>query len=261
MLKTAYQDFYEGFMQMRLSRALARQDIRLRYRRSTLGPFWITLSMAISILAMGPLYGTLFGNDVKEFLPHLALGMIFWAFISSSLLESSDVFNESEHMLKQAYLPLSVLLFRVCFRQCIALLHNLILYPFIILWAGVRLNWYALYVIPAFLLVTICLFALGIILSIFCTRFRDMRVVVQSVTTLCFFITPVIWQLPQLPESRRHLAQLNPFTSLISLLRDPLLGRAPELVNWQIAGSFAIVASVVAILLFGHVRKRITYWL
>ncbi len=57
------------------------QDIRQRYKRSRLGPFWITISMAVMITTMGLVFGNLFKTDVKEFLPFLTLGLIIWSFI------------------------------------------------------------------------------------------------------------------------------------------------------------------------------------
>src|SRR5205085_8658147 len=61
---------------------LARMDIRQRYRRSVLGPFWITISMVIWILAIGPLYSLLLGVGSKEFIPYLAMGIISWGLVS-----------------------------------------------------------------------------------------------------------------------------------------------------------------------------------
>jgi ABC-type polysaccharide/polyol phosphate export permease len=52
---------------------LARMDIRQRYRRSILGPFWITITMIIFILAIGPLYSRLLGMGSDEFIPYLAM--------------------------------------------------------------------------------------------------------------------------------------------------------------------------------------------
>ena len=261
MRNDAMEDIRRGIAAFRLWQALAKQDIRLKYRRSTLGPFWITLSMAVTVSAMGPLYGTLFAIDLSNFVPHLALGLIFWAFIAGSLTEYAETFTANEHILKQSYLPLSALVLRVFYRQLLILLHNLLIYPLVMLFLGIPVNGNVFWLLPAFLLVAINILWLGLIIAIFCTRFRDMLPVIQSVVTLLFFVTPIIWQLQQLPPTRLHIAQINPFTSLITLLRDPVLGHRPDTLYWQVAAIFAVVGSLFAVWVFNLTRRKITYWL
>ncbi|MDO4642714.1 MAG: ABC transporter permease [Cardiobacteriaceae bacterium] len=261
MNTTALVDIRRGIASFRLWQSLAKQDIRLKYRRSTLGPFWITLSMAVTVSAMGPLYGALFSIDLAAFVPHLALGLIFWAFIAGSLNEYAETFTANEHILKQSYLPLSALVMRVYYRQLLILLHNFMIYPVVMMSLGVGINSNIFWLLPAFVVVSLNILWLGLIIAIFCTRFRDMLPVIQSVVTLMFFVTPIIWKIEQLPSTRLHLAQLNPFTSLIMLLREPVLGIAPSIFYWQVAGTFALGGSLLALWVFSRTRQKITYWL
>lgn len=236
-------------------------DVLARYRRSTLGPFWITLSMAITLSAMGPLYGSLFGNTLTDFIPHLALGMIFWALISTSINEFAVAFAESAHYLKQTKISAIVFILRILYRQFIVFLHNIILYPVIMLLFGKPISWEALLAIPAFFIIILNLFWIGIIISIFCTRYRDMGPVVSSITTLLFFVTPIIWSMDQLPEDRRYLAYWNPISVLLDLVRKPLLGGIPEPSQWIIGGVMAVIGIFIALLVLMRTRHRITYWL
>ncbi len=56
------------------------QDVRQRYRRSALGPFWLTISMGVMIGTIGIVFGQIFKTPMREFLPFLAAGMILWSF-------------------------------------------------------------------------------------------------------------------------------------------------------------------------------------
>ena len=84
-------------------------DIRQRYRRSVLGPFWITISMAVFILLLGVIYSHIFQIDVKTYFPFLALGYIIWGFIAQTTGESFISFQESERIIRQIRLPYSIL--------------------------------------------------------------------------------------------------------------------------------------------------------
>src|SRR5579862_3469636 len=74
--KLAWLDIKEGLQKWPIWMMLAYQDIKLRYRRSVLGPFWLTLSMAITVYTMGYLYGHLFHIELKTYYPFLVAGML-----------------------------------------------------------------------------------------------------------------------------------------------------------------------------------------
>ena len=59
----AMQDIKEGFLSLHLWPMLGWLEIKQRYRRSIIGPFWLTISTAVMIGAMGPLYGKIFNLD------------------------------------------------------------------------------------------------------------------------------------------------------------------------------------------------------
>ena len=85
--RLALADIVDGARNYPVWWILAWQDIRQRYRRSVLGPFWITLTMMATIAGMGPLYAALLKIDARDFIPYLALGLIAWGLVSSIILE------------------------------------------------------------------------------------------------------------------------------------------------------------------------------
>ena len=82
---TAVKDVSSGLAAWRIWTMLASNDIKQRYRRSTLGQFWLTLSMAIMIFSMGAVYSILFNIEIKTFIPYLAVSLVMWGFISSAI--------------------------------------------------------------------------------------------------------------------------------------------------------------------------------
>src|SRR6266404_8572622 len=82
-VRVAIADLVHGLGQRELWLTLGWHDIRQRYRRSMVGPFWLTLSMGLMIGGLAYLYAGMFGQDVSTYFPYLALGMIIFTFISS----------------------------------------------------------------------------------------------------------------------------------------------------------------------------------
>ncbi len=254
-------DFKLSISNHHLWRTLAWYDILGRYRRSTLGPLWITISMAVTVGAMGPLYGSLFNFDPSDFIPHLALGLIFWAMFSSCINESAYTFAESAHYMKQSYVPAPVFVLRIIYRQLIVFLHNFALYPIVmlLLWKPITID--ILWFFPAFLLVIANLFFITLLVSIFCGRYRDMAQMLISIMSLLFFITPIIWRLEQLPEDRRALVDWNIFATYLDLVRKPLLGFTPDVHLWVTALISLVVLAIISLFVYAKTKNRITYWL
>ena len=86
-----------GFRAWRVWVVLGWNDIRQRYRRSVLGPFWITLSMGIFILMLGIIYSRLFHTPIGTYLPFLSVGYIIWGFISSVTNEAALLFTRARN--------------------------------------------------------------------------------------------------------------------------------------------------------------------
>ena len=125
--RLAFDDFFTALQNWQIWLLLSWQDIRLRYRRSQLGPFWITISMAVTIYTMGFLYGHIFKMNLQEYFPYLTGGMLTWALISSLLNESTNTFIEAESYIKQIKLPYTTYIFRMTTRNVIIFLHNIVI--------------------------------------------------------------------------------------------------------------------------------------
>ncbi|MGJ7488834.1 ABC transporter permease [Variovorax sp. ZT4R33] len=255
-----WSDWWEGTRRTDIWWTLAWFDIVLRYRRSMLGPWWITLSMGAMIAGMGPLYSSLFGTELSKFFPHLALGLIFWSLFSSIVTESCNAFVGAGNYLKQGYFPISLFVWRSMSRNVIQFAHHIVLYVPVALWAGVSLSWSAVLVVPAFLLLLVNGHALGLALGLVCTRFRDVTQIVTSVMQMAMFLTPVFWLPEGLPGRAKYLLW-NPLAQMLELLRKPLMGGVASLHDWIGIGCWTAGCVIAAGLLFAKYRRRVVYWL
>ncbi len=243
-----------------LAGVLGWQDIRQRYRRSSLGPFWLTISMGVLIGALGLVFGNLFGSPMKEFLPFLTIGLILWTLISTALNEGCTGFTAAEAMIKQISLPLFTHILRVLWRNLIIFTHNLIIYPLVLIVFWVSLPSTAFLAIVGLVLLMINLSWMALLLGVFCARFRDVPLIVANLLQVFFYLTPVIWMPQVLPKrSNMLLLTANPFFHLIEIVRAPLLGTLPSALNWQVGILMAMAGWVFTILFYGRFRSRIAF--
>jgi lipopolysaccharide transport system permease protein len=93
-----------------------------------------------------------------------------------------------------------------------------------------------------------------------CARFRDIPPIIGSVMQMAFFVTPVIWK-PELIGEKAWLLPLNPFFTLLEVVRGPLLGTIPDRYIYLSAGLSSLAICGCAWLLFARVRNRIAFWI
>jgi ABC-type polysaccharide/polyol phosphate export permease len=261
--KLALLDIKEGLAKTRIWTMLAYQDIKLRYRRSILGPFWITLSMAMTVYSMGLLYSHLFHIELQVYFPFLVTGMLSWTLISTLICELLETFTQSEGLIKQIKLPYSLYIHRVISRHFIIFLHNFLVYvPIIAIFhEAAKINLYSLLLVPCLFIIYFNAFTYGLILAILGARYRDLVQIIKSLIQIAFFITPVMWNPAVLPEKYQHLILLNPFYAFVELIREPLLGHCPTTAVFLMAAIITIIGTALCSALFVKYRSRIVYWL
>lgn len=233
-------------------------DIKQRYRRSVIGPFWLTLSTLIMVGALGLVYSTIFNQPILEYLPYVAAGLIVWAFISTMLTESCSAYTAAEGMIKQVKMPLSVHVIRMVWRNVIIFIHNaVILLACIFLGEGFS---FSLLSIPlAVLIIALNGVWIGLILGALCTRFRDISQIVINFTQLVFFVTPIFWK-AEAVAGREWIVHLNPIYHYIEIIRTPILKAEVPFDSWIVVIAMTALFGVLALFVHKISRHRIAYW-
>ncbi len=255
----ALADVMSGLAMWRLWIRLGWNDILQRYRRSLLGPFWLTASMAIMVVSLGVLYSELFNTPITDLLPFLTLGLLVWTLIASFVVEGGALFTGAESYIKQIRLPYSVYVYRSAWSKFVIFAHNFVIYLGVIAYFEIWPGTTALLAIPGMIVVLLNGALINLCIGVVSTRFRDIPQFVASVIQIIFFVTPIFWK-PELLKTRSYIVDYNPFYHLIELVRAPLLGEVPTaktciavviitLVNLAITGAF-----------FSRFRSRIAYW-
>lgn len=255
----AVADLWSGLVRYELWWVFAVHDIKQRFRRSVLGPFWLTLSMCIMVVALGFVFSRLFGQNIGALMPYLAIGLIFWGLINGVITESCTAFVAGETYVRNVPMPLSVHFYRVCARNGIVWLHNMVIYVGVVIIFQVPINAAQLLFIPGFVLLILNLAWLGMVAAILSTRYRDIPPIITSLLQIVFFVTPIFWSINSLP-SRPAFVIWNPLYHLVEIVRAPLLGTVPALASWAIAAVSAVIGLTFALMLYRRAYGRLPYW-
>jgi lipopolysaccharide transport system permease protein len=218
--------------------------------------------MAVMIAALGLVFGLIFGTPMEVFLPYLASGIIMWGLIAGILNDGAQAFIQAEGMIKQ--IPLSHLthLIRVVWRNVLTTAHNIVIFPLVLLAVGAPLTWTILLWPLGVMIAVIGTSGLALFLALLSTRFRDFPPIINSLVTIGFYVTPVIWMPSSLGDKdlAHLLLGLNPFYHLLQIARLPLLGELPTWQNWVIALAVALLFWTIGLGAYKKLKNRIAYW-
>ncbi|MBL8584356.1 MAG: ABC transporter permease, partial [Rhizobiaceae bacterium] len=243
------RDLVEGLRRHELWLRFAVHDIKKRFRRSVLGPFWITLTMGITVAALGFVFSSIFQQDISNFLPYLSVGLIFWGFYTSVINESGETYIAAANQMKNVAAPISIYIYRTFARNVIILLHNMVIYLIVYALFIHTISWHYLLIIPGLIVFFANVFFASMIVAVVSARFRDIPIILTNVLQVVFFITPIFWD-ANLIKGKVVFIQLNYFYHLLQIVRAPLLGQAPAMLSWAMTSVAAVVAAALAVRLY-----------
>ncbi len=253
------QDLIRGFTSVRMWWALSGHDIKSRYRGSILGPFWITLTLAMAIAGISMLFGDIFQAEAKSYFPLVGVGLALWIFISTTMTESCRTYIDSAAVIKQSTAPLSLQPIRIIVRNLIAFAHHLIVIIPLLYWSGDLFTASWGWAMLGFGLLVLNLFWMAFFFGIICARFRDVPQVIGAVLMMGMFVSPIFWR-PGMATRSSEFVNANPFTHMIEGVRAPLTeSYIPEislifLIVMCVAGWIAAMAA------FFTFRHRVVYY-
>ena len=199
-LNKATLDIKAGWIKRELWMSMGWQEIRQRYRRSRIGPFWLTISMGIMVIALGALYGVILKVEMTEYLPYLSAGFVIWGFISGIIQDGVGAFIRGEGLIKQLPAPYSIHVYRSAWVNLIILAHNIVIFFIVSIWFGKYPSMATLLAVPAIFLVLLNGVWFGILFGLLSARFRDIPQIIASLLQLMFFITPIFWTPEMIPQ-------------------------------------------------------------
>lgn len=257
----ALADFSEGISDWRIWGRLGWQEIKRRYRRTVIGPFWTTLSLGIFIVVLGFVWARLWNQDPKVYLPFLCAGMLAWTMVAGIITEGCVSFVAGESLIKQLRFPYSVLGCSVAWRNVIVFLHNLVIFVAVAFYAGVPVTPASLLVVPGLLLVWVNGVWVATLLGMLCARFRDIQQVITSILQISMFVTPIFFTPEQLGPRFTRFVDFNLLFHYVDIVRSPLLGRPPAAWSWEITVVATIAGWGLTLWVYSRFRRRLAYWL
>ena len=227
------------------------RDIKVRYKQTALGIFWIVLQPVVSMLVFSGLFGALL-NVPSGNIPYplfTLAALLPWNYFAGSLTRSSNSLINNTNLITKVYFPrlliplagvLSGLVdFAVSFGVMIVLM---MLYGFAIT--------PAILLLPVFLLLALLTaLGFGLWLAALNVRYRDIMYLVPFLVQIWMYVTPVIYGPDLIPAPFRILLGLNPMTLVVEGFRWAFFGQAAaEFTDTPWIYALSLVVTVVVLM-------------
>ena len=242
--------------------AMAFNEVRVRYARTSIGPWWQTINMLVLSLVLSFVFTKVFNTPSEQYIPFLITGLIFWNFMQAVLIESSVCLIHSRNLILNTTNPIWTYPFKLVIKALIQFLHHIVLIPIVIYYFDISIGPMAILMFLIGIMVfTSILVLTSNILAILGARLHDLEQVVTNIIQVLFYATPIIW-MPSLLAGRISFLEYNPIYHLINMLRIPIIGGDVQI--WQNSLVFSIALLSFLILFNYYVYRRyskmVSYW-
>lgn len=260
-ISAAAGDVAEGLRRRRSWTYLAVESVKNQYRRTVIGPWWLTLQTAAYVFGLAILFGSIFRQPLDEFVPYVGAGFIGFTLLAGLTRQAADVFVNNASTITSTRQPLSSLVFQAVMVELLQFGHNLVIIAGFVAVGFVPMSPKLVLIVPAVLIILLNGLAIGLWLGPTVARFRDVGPFVTSILQVMMFFTPVFWRVDELhPDSRNVLVVWNPFAHLLGLFRDPMLGEFPSPLTWTGVAAVSAANVLLAFWVFPRTRSRLPYW-
>ena len=180
-------------------------------------------NLSVIVLASSIAVSLLSGRSTLSSIPKITLGLMLWTFISSSIIDSTHIYEESKGLLLNTTLDETAVILRLLWRNWIVLLHNFIVVVIVFALFRREAILKSLLVLPLSVLTALILIFPTMLISRLVYWKADLRAIVPPLVQFVFFLTPVLWIAPK-SGAGRILLELNPAAWILHLAEQLILG-------------------------------------
>lgn len=244
-----------------------KRDIITVYKQTILGPLWYIIQPVFTAFMYTMVFGNI-ANIPTDGIPHMIFYMsaqLCWNYFSDCLGGSSGTFAGNAGVFSKVYFPrLVVPLSNICsnfFRLCIQILIFVAFYLYFYFdGSDIQPNAYLLLIPYFILLLAFFGFGVGIIVSSFTTKYRDLGILFGFLTQLWMYATPIIYPLSAVPDKIKGLKwiiELNPLTPIVEAVRFACFGVGQFTWSGIFYSTFIILITVlIGIIIFNKVERK-----
>lgn len=226
------------------------RDVKSRYRQTYLGPAWAILRPLMTIVIFSAIFGQLAGISPGTDIPYalwVTPAVLAFGYVAAALTNTGSSLVTNGNLITKVYFPRLYVPLATALTPLVDFVLGLLVLLGLFVYYRRVPSWHIVF-LPAFLaLAALIVIGVGLWLSSFSARYRDVVFGVPFLVSLWQYATPVIYPVSFIPQQYRWLLALNPFTAVVEGFRWSLLG----VPFGSLVGLFTSISIGAGITLFG----------
>jgi lipopolysaccharide transport system permease protein len=208
---------------------LVSREMKLRYKRSTLGFAWSLLNPLAQMLVFSFIFRKVLPLNIPNYPAFLISGLLAWNWFNASLYQATDAIVGNRDLIRRPGFPTAILPVVTVTSHMV---HFLLALPILAIFLAAS----GIYLTPAVLVLPLVIalqfiftLSLAYLAATFHVTFRDTQYLLGIFLLLGFYLTPVFYDAGAIPQQYQAVYRINPMLDLIESYRLILLhGQLPS---------------------------------
>jgi ABC-type polysaccharide/polyol phosphate export permease len=241
---------------------LAQRDLKVRYRRSSIGLLWSMLQPLLMMIVFLAVFGAAFRVNLPGYPVYALSGVLLWNFFQQSVVSSMHTLRGNASILQKMPLPREVFPIAIVVSGLVNLAIALV--PLMAILAATRhpIRPSILFLPVSAAIAAAFTLGLGLLLSPLAIFFTDVVEIVGVLLTVLLYLTPIFYPAAIVPARFRWMLRWNPVRLILDTFRQPIwAGVVPGAAS--VAAAAAVAAAVLAAgwAAFRRMSDRIPFYL
>ncbi|OUL28413.1 ABC transporter [Nostoc sp. T09] len=225
-----------------LLRELVNRDMKLLYKRSVMGVTWTLINPLLQLAVFAFIFQLVLPVSIPKYSSFVFSGLLVWNWFQTALYQSTGVIIANRALIRQPGFPIAILPVVI---TTTGLIHFMLALPVLIIFLlidGIELKPVILLLPILQALQFVLTVSLSYLLAALNVTFRDTQHTLGIILQLFFYLTPIFYDIKNVPLGYQYLYYLNPMVHIVSAYRAILMqGTQP---NWQSLFILAVVMVV-----------------
>ena len=230
---------------------LISRDLKVKYRRSTLGFLWSVLNPLLMALVINAVFSNLFKFKIEYFIVYYLTGSLIFNFMTEATSASLTSVLGAASLIKKVYIPKYIFPLEKCLFAFVNMLFSSVAVIIVIIIKRMPVHWTVLMFF--FPMICVLIFSLGmsLILSSVNVFFRDVGHLYSVFTVAWMYLTPIIYPKDILPDFILNLMNLNPMFYYVEYFREVVMyGTIPNLTAHLMCIVYAFLFLALGLIIF-----------
>ncbi len=173
--------------------AIGWSDFVLKYRGSVLGYVWSLLGPLVRFLVILHIFGPYVQQSIANYSFYLFLGVIIWEHFAVTTTSCMSMLNEKASIIQRMVFPRVFLILAVGWTNLIIFLTHLLIFFVGMLYFDVSISVSAMYMLVTILQMSLVALGIGMILSSYSLKYRDVAHMWSIAIQILFWLTPIMY--------------------------------------------------------------------